>query len=316
MSIGIIIGFIIAVIVLAAVVAAALNFKKKNSKAAVACICVALVGALAIAVVPLSFKTVQTGEVAVVKHLGLAKEVKTPGTYFSFWLTDTYDYYDTKVQNVDIVTASYSSDAQTMNVQMTLQYQVMNDKVLEVANQYGSLETLQNRIQSISIEKTKSILSSYKAMDIIANRASMSPAVEKAIIDAVGEEYFVNIVAVVLTNIDFSDAFEQAVEEKMIAEQSKLKAEYENETKVAQAEAEAQAKLKAAEAEIEIAKAEAEAKKIAAEAEAKANEIIQQSLTDVILREKYLEKWNGELPDVLTGNDNTSILIPFDENEQ
>lgn len=310
MFIGTLIGFIIAVIIAASVIAAALKFKNRNKKAAGVCLCIALVGALAFAVVPLSFKTVQTGEVAVVKHLGLAKEVKTPGTYFSFWLTDTYDYYDTKVQNVDIITASYSSDAQTMNVQMTLQYRVMADKVLNVAGQYGSLDTLQNRIQSIAIEKTKSILSSYKAMDIIANRAAMSPEVEQAIIKAVGDEYFVNVVAVVLTNIDFSDAFEQAVEEKMIAEQSKLKAEYENETKVARAEAEAQAKLKAAEAEIEIAKAEAEAKKIAAAAEAEANEIVEKSLTDSILREKYLEKWDGKLPDVVAGSDNTSILIP------
>ena len=49
-------------------------------------------------------------------------------------------------------------------------------------------------IKSIAIEKTKSVLSSHKAMDIIANRASISPAVEDAIMAAVGEEYFVNII--------------------------------------------------------------------------------------------------------------------------
>ncbi len=316
MAIGMIVGFIIAVLIVAFAIGAAVSFKKKAGKRAGIFGAFIAVALLALALVPSSFHTVETGEVAVVKHLGLAKEVKTPGTYFSFWLTNTYDYYDTKVQNVDIVTAAYSSDAQTMNIQMTLQYQVMNDKVLNVANQYGSLDTLQNRIQSIAIEKTKSTLSSYKAMDIIAQRASMSPAVEDAIIQAVGDEYFVNIVAVVLTNIDFSDAFEQAVEDKMIAEQSKLKAEYENETKIAQAAAEAEAKLKEAQAEIEIAKAEAEAKKIAADAEAEANGIINDSLTEKILQEKYLEKWNGELPDVMTGEGGTSIMIPFDDEEE
>ena len=59
--------------------------------------------------------------------------------------------------------------------------------------------------------------------------------------DIVGNEYFVKVNTVVLTNIDFSDAFESAVEEKMIAEQAKLKAEYENQTKIDQAEAEAAA---------------------------------------------------------------------------
>ncbi len=329
MSIGIIIGFIVVVAMIGLSIAAYNQYKKNTEniktakrqgvipakKTPIPTLNIILILALALVfvTVPFSFRTVQTGEVAVEKVLGEAKTVKTPGTYFAFWLTNTYDYYDTKVQNVDIIAAAYSSDAQTMNIQMTLQYQVMDDKVLDVANQYGSLLTLQNRIQSIAIEKTKSILSSYKAMDIIADRASMSPAVENAIKDAIGQDYFVNVNTVVLTNIDFSDAFEQAVEDKMIAEQSKLKAEYENQTKIAQAEAEATAKLKAAQAEIEIAKAQAEAKKIAAEAEAAANQILNDSLTDKILQEHYLEKWNGELPDVMTGSDNTSILIPAPE---
>ena len=239
-GIGLIAAFIIAVFVLAMIAGSVFSFRKAG-KLKFAFIALALIGALAFVIVPPSLRTVQTGEVAVVKHLGLAKEVKTPGTYFSFWLTDTYDYYDTKVQNIDISTAAYSSDAQTMDVQMTLQYRIVSDKVLNIANQYGSLATLQSRIQSIAIEKTKSILSSYKAMDIIAKRASMSPAAEEAIKEAIGEEYFVNVVAVVLTNIDFSDAFEQAVEDKMIAEQSKLKADYENETVIAKAAAEAEA---------------------------------------------------------------------------
>ena len=315
MAIGIIISFVLVALIVILAILALVSIRKKTNKKSIVLAALIAVALLALVLVPSSFRTVETGEVAVVKHLGLAKEVKTPGTYFSFWLTNTYEYYDTKVQNVDITTAAYSSDAQTMNIQMTLQYQVMNDKVLNVANQYGSLETLQNRIQSIAIEKTKSILSSYKAMDIIADRASMSPAVEEAIINAVGDEYFVNIVAVVLTNIDFSTAFEQAVEDKMIAEQAKLKAEYENETKIAQAAAEAEAKLKEAQAEIEIAKAKAEALKIAAEAEANANGILDESLTEKILQQIYLEKWNGELPDVMTGNDNTSIMIPFEDKE-
>jgi regulator of protease activity HflC (stomatin/prohibitin superfamily) len=239
----------------------------------------------------MSFHTVDTGEVAVVKHLGQAKQVRTAGTYFNLWLTDEYQKYDAKVQNVPIETAAYSSDAQTMNIQMNLQYQILSDKVLNIANQYGSLEALNVRIQAIAIEKTKATLASHKAMDIIADRAAMSPAVEEAVRLAVGEEYFVNIVSVVLTNIDFSDAFESAVEEKMIAEQQQLKSEYENQTKVAKAEAEAKAKI------------------VAAEAQAKANELLEQTLTDKILQEMYINKWNGILPQVVAG-EQANLLIP------
>jgi predicted trehalose synthase len=84
---------------------------------------------------------------------------------------------------------------------------------------------------------------------------------------------------------------------------------------LAQAAAEAEAKLKEAEAAIEIAKAEAEAKKIAADAEAEANRIVNDSLTDKILQEKYLEKWDGKLPNVMTGEGGIDILFPVEATE-
>ncbi len=240
----------------------------------------ALFIALTILIAP-CFHTVDTGEVAVVKHLGEARDVRTAGTHFDFWITNTYTFYDAKVQNLDIATVTYSSDAQTMDVAMTLQYQIMSDKAIEIAKEYGSLTVLQNRIQSIAIEKAKSVLSSYKAMDIISERATMSPLVEESIKTAISDKYFVTISTVVLTNIDFSDAFEKAVEDKMIAEQNQLRAEYENAAKIAAAEAEAEAaiqkakgeaeaKLTAAQAEIEIAKAKAEAKIAQAQGDADA----------------------------------------------
>ena len=206
-----------------------------------------------------SFRTVDTGEVAVVKYMGEAKTIRQSGTHFDFWVTNTYSKYDAKVQNLEISTAAYSSDAQTMNVNMTLQYQILSDKAIDIAREYGSLSVLQSRIESIAIEKAKSVLSSHKAMDIISLRASMSPLVEEAIKEAIADKYFVTISTVVLTNIDFSDAFEKAVEDKMIAEQNQLRAEYENAAKIAAAEAEAKAA-------IEKAQGQAEAKLKAAEA--------------------------------------------------
>lgn len=309
MVIGIILGIVFAILAIVGVFVAISGFDDYNNVKGFIGVAIAIIMAICFIIIPFSFHTVDTGEIAVVKHLGEAKEVKTSGTHFNLWVTNKYMYYDTKVQNVDISTAAYSSDAQTMDITMTLQYQIMPDNVMDIAKQYGTLEALQTRIQSVATEKTKAALSEHKAMDIIANRASMSPAVEALIREAIGDDYYVRVVTVVLTNIDFSDAFETAVEEKMIAEQTKLKADYENQTKIAQAEANAEAKLKAAQAEIEIEKANAEAKKIAAEAEAEANRLVQNSITDKILEKQYLDKWNGVLPSVVAGED-ASIMIP------
>ena len=333
MAIGIIIGIVLAVLAIAGFVAAYLFYENDNGVGIGISVVIAIALVIAFIIVPFSFHTVDSGEVAVVKHLGEIRDIKTAGTHYDFWMTNKYVYYDTKVQNVEGVTAAYSSDAQAMDIQMSIQYQIISDKVIDIATQYGKLNTLQSRITSIAIEKTKSVLSGYKAMDIIANRATISPAVEAVIKEAVGEEYHINIVAVVLTNIDFSDAFELAVEEKMIAEQAKLKAEYENQTKVAQAQAEAEAKLKAAQAEIDIAKAQADAKlkqaeaqiniakaeaealKIQAEAEAAANKIISESITPELLDKFIAEGWDGKLPTVMGGEG--QYILPsdiFDDN--
>lgn len=311
MAIGIIVGIVLFLLAMGAFILCGVC--NENGSGVGAGICGVLGALLVIAfiIVPFSFHTVQTGELAVVRHLGKITDVREAGTNFDLWFVNRYEKYDTKVQNVDIATAAYSSDAQTMEITMTLQYQIMPDKVVDIATQYGSLEILQNRIQSIAIEKTKAVLSSYKAMDIIAQRAAISPAVEEAIKVAIGDDYFVKVNTVVLSNIDFSDAFESAVEDKMIAEQAKLKADYENEKTIAAAEAEAAAKLKEAEAQKAIAAAEAEALLIKANAEAEANRIISESITNELLDKILVERWDGQLPDTYVGDgSDLGIILP------
>lgn len=281
MAIGIITGIVLFILAVGLFVGAYKFYDNDVKAGQVICLVLAIICCLAFIIVPFSFHTVNSGELAVVRNLGKITGTRDAGTNFDLWVTTSYQKYDTKVQNVDIATAAYSSDAQTMEVAMTLQYQVMPDKVVDIATQYGTLDVLQGRIQAIVTEKAKAVLSSHTAMDIIANRAAISPEVEQAIKAAIGENYFVSINTVVLTNIDFSDAFEKAVEDKMIAEQAKLKAEYDNETKIAKAEADAKALM------------------IAAEAEAAANELLTKSLTEQVLESKFYEKWDGKLPQVM-----------------
>ena len=294
--------------------------------------------ALLLLLIPSSFHTVQAGEVAVVKHLGKAENVRTAGTYFDFWLTETYEIYDAKVQNLEISAQAYSKDAQTMDISMTVQYQINATKVIEIANKYGTNTVLENRIQSIATEKAKSNLSSYSAMEIIEKRSSISPQVEALIKETVDDEYCVDIVAVVLTNIDFSDAFEQTVEDKMIAEQEKLKAQYEKETAIINAEKELEVAKLAAEAQIEVSRAEARALQLKSVEVARAlgftilekevkdeNDVVTsveytidftgksadevKLITEYLKYIEYLSKWDGKLPSVVTG-DSATVMIP------
>lgn len=309
MAIGIFVGIFIAILMVVSFAVAGMSFDSNKEDVGIIATIVGVVLIISFIVVPFSFHTVSSGEVAVVKHLGKITDVKTAGTHYDLWVTNKYVTYDAKIQDFEIFTSAYSSDAQPMEIDMTIQYRINADQVIDIATQYGNLNVLQNRIESVAIERVKAVLSSYKAMDIIAKRATISAEVETAIKETIGDEYYVNVTTVVLDNIDFSDAFEQAVEDKMIAEQAKLKADYDNETKVAKAKADAEAKLKAAQAQIDIAKAEAEALMIAAEAEAKANEIISKSITDKILEKNTIEKWDGKMPTVVGSG---SYILPSD----
>ena len=320
--------------------------------------------------VPGSFHQVNAGEVAVVKHLGEIVNVRYPGTYFDFYMTNEYKIYDAKVQQVEITTAAYSKDGQTMDLEVFLQYQIQTEKVMEIAIEYGSLEALQSRIETQTIEKTKAIMSSDIAMNIIQNRAVFSNSVSDAVRAGISDDYYVNVRDVVLTNIDFTDEFEKSVESKVIAEQEKQAA-------ITRAEAELEVAKLEAQKKIEEARGNAESQKILAQASAEAatykiielaktlgyhvDETYLYSVTtrdadgnivsvietafdtkqnetddvvfigtkyvidittgpgvekfktlveDYLQYLAYLEKWNGELPDVVAGDDAISIIIP------
>lgn len=342
--------------------------------------------------IPSSFHQVEAGQVAVMKSLGKIVGTRMPGTYFDFCLTSKYIYFDTTVQKLDINTNSYSSDAQTMNIQMTVQYRIDPSKAENILTEYSNMSSLAQRIEKVADDNVKSILSKYTAMKIIETRSMISPEVEQTIKEAVGNRYYVQVTAVNLTNIDFTDEFEKAVEDKVVAEQQK-------EAAITKAEQELEVAKLTAQAKIEAARGDAESQKIIASASAEAmalkivefakslgftvnetyiqnietlletvetgekissqneeTEVTSSPITGVMISYEdegtirktittslvstqysivydeshtkedlkvivdfvkyleYLEKWDGKLPEVMTGTDGVDIIIPSDSN--
>ncbi len=310
------------------------------------CLSVALI--LILVFVPASIHQIDAGEVAVVKVWGDAKEVRTAGIHYDFWISHKYEIYDCKVQQIVTTTETYSSDGQTMDIELVIQYKIQQENAMNIAKTYGGLQMLEGRIETVALEKMKSVLAQKSAMTIIETRATISPAIEESVRNAITADYYVDITTVVLTDISFTDAFEKTVEDKMIAEQEKLKAEYEKEKAIIQAEQALEvAKL---DAEAKLAEAEGNAKAVETLAQAQANAIKLKSIeaarmlgfeikatetedgteyninfdgksaeeiqviSDYLKYIEYLSVWNGELPDVVTGTDAT-ILIPTQKGE-
>ena len=255
-----IITFIILIGILVAVVSMSLLKNRKITGAVSGTL--AFLMLVALIFIPGSFHQVDTGSVAVVRHLGKITNLRQPGTHFDWWMVNTYESYDTKVQQDHILTAAYSKDGQTMELEVFLQYQVQSENIMKIATEYGSLDALQSRIETQTIEKTKAVMSSAEAMTIIQNRAQFSNDVSEAVRNGISADYYVNVRDVVLTNIDFTDEFEKSVENKVIAEQDK------------------QAAITKAEGELEVAKLEAQKKIEAARGDAEAQKIVAQATAE------------------------------------
>ena len=226
--------------------------KKKNLVGGI----ISVAGLVLTILVPPSFHQVEAGQVAVVKSLGKVVGTRHPGTYFDFHLVNEYTYFDTTIQKLDVSTASYSSDAQTMEIQMTIQYKIDATKAENILTEYTNMTSLAQRIEKVADDNVKTVLSQYTAMKIIETRAKISPEVESVIKNEVDDKYYVTVTAVNLTDIQFTDEFEKSVENKVIAEQEK------------------EAAITKAEQELEVAKLEAEAKIVAAQGDAESQKII------------------------------------------
>lgn len=258
----------------------------------------AFISLICFIIVPFSIRVVEANEVAVVKYWGEAKEIRTSGTHFNDYISSSYVYYPISIQQIDNEIQAYSQDAQAMTAKLVVQYKVQADKVINITKEYGDNEVLKTRIQSIAEEKVKSVLSKKQAMAIIETRATLSSDILTAM-EGAFDSYYVVVTNVVINDISFSEAFEQAVENKMIAEQDQLKAEYEKQKKITEAEALLEVAKKEAEASIEKSKGDAEALKIMQEAW----DNLSTEVKEVMLKQLAIESWNGQLPDTMVGTD-------------
>lgn len=175
---------------------------------------------------------------------------------------------------------------------MTVTYQINPDRSAWI---YANVSDYKNSLVSENIVASAIKSSSKVLSDTDAtNRSIVEPLIMKnlqASIDEKCGEDVVAILKVTVNDIDFDESYQAAIASKQQAQLAAEQQEIENKKAV------------------DKAKADAEAKLIKSKAEAEANDTLEKSLTDKILKEKYIEKWDGKLPSVMTGDDGSSIMI-------
>jgi regulator of protease activity HflC (stomatin/prohibitin superfamily) len=185
--------------------------------------------------------------------------------------------------------SAFSSDLQIVMVAFKTLYRIPEAKVVELyqkfqGDPYTSL--VEPRIQ----EELKQTTSMYRAEELVKNREKIKAEVLGKVKSAVGDVLFITDLAI--TNFDFTDELEKAIEQKTIREQEALAKHF----------------------ELEKAKKDAEITYVNAEAEARAVKIKGEAirLAPSVIQLEIVKKWNGVSPQsVVTGRGGADVLLPL-----
>ena len=200
---------------------------------------------------------------------------------------------DVQTQKVEVDATAASKDLQNVAAKVAVNWAIQPAAVRDIYQNIGDEDALANRLLAPAIQEAiKAATAQFSAEELVTKRAQVSELIAKNLFDRLSKSG-INVSDINILNFDFSDSFDKAIEAKVQAEQEALTAknqlariEYEGKQKVATANAEAEAKVASA-------KAEAEAIRIQSEA-------IQKNGGDQYVELKRIEKWNGNVPTMVT----------------
>lgn len=234
--------------------------------------------------------TVPTGFVGVKTRFGkIQADVIQEGLNTKVPFIEKIVKIDCKTQKLEVESNTASKDLQDVNLKVAINYNVIKDTAntlyKEIGKKYEDIV-----VNPAILESVKSVTAQYTAEELITKRAEVSSKMQEVLKEKIVNKGF-NVVDFNVTDLNFSDAYNQAIEKKQVAEQEAKQAEY----------------------ELQKSQVENERKIAEAEANAKVMEVQNASTTEQAIRlkeleieQKMIEKWNGQLPTTATGNS-----IPF-----
>ena len=216
-------------------------------------------------------KIVETGERGVVLRMGKFVGIMDEGLNFRIPLIDKVEKLNIREVNFSSTGEVSSKDMQTIHVDVSLIYALNPAEVGRVYQKYSTKyeETL---IKPTLAEITNSIIANYPIEEFVEKRTEITNKINEAFVEKTTNSAIV-VKSLLITNHDFSDEYNKAIESKKVAEQGALKAKYDLERVTL---------------------------------EARAQQEKQKSLSPMVLQEKAIDKWDGKLPNYYSGNN-----LPF-----
>jgi len=232
---------------------------------------------------------VNAGQRGIVLQLGAVRPVVfTEGLHFKIPFIQQVIQVDVRVQKSQSDQTAASKDLQTVTTTVAVNFHLepsqTNKLYQDVGLAYGE------RIVDPAIgEAVKAITAQYTAEELISKRSEVSARIKETLALKLATYYMI-LDEINITEFKFSEEFNNAIEQKQIAEQQALKANLD----LQRIEIEAKQK-------IEQAKAEAESLRL--QKQEVTTELVK--LREIEAQIKAIEKWDGKLPNVTGG------AVPF-----
>jgi len=175
---------------------------------------------------------------------------------------------DSRSQKRTVITQAFSSDIQQVDITCSINFSVPSDGCRRLYETVG-VNYYDTIMMPRLMENIKAVFANYSAEKLIAVRNELSTQVMEHLTREMSV-YGITVISLSIEDMDFSDAFTDAVEAKQVAEQTKLRVETEQAQQVSVEKATAERRIITANAEAEeraiLAQADADVARIEADA--------------------------------------------------
>ena len=236
-----------------------------------------------------AFTVISAGHTGVQVTLGEVNPLPlTEGVHFVNPISSIKDV-DVRLQKAELKGANAGTkDLQVVHTDIVVNYRLDPLKVPHIYKEYGL--NVDEKVLGPGInEAFKSVTGHYTSEELVTKRDLVSQEILQHLITKMAP-FNIAVSNISLVNFGFSQAYQQAIEDKVISAQKTAKAQQDLE------------RIKV-EAASRIAQADGEAKAIAIQAAA-----IQSNGGENYVKLQWIEKWNGELPSTMLGGDTKTLM--------
>jgi len=259
-----------------------------------------------------SMYTVDQGERGVVLHYGEVSKVADPGLHFKWPYIDRVVRIPTRTTTGTLKDIfGYSSDQQPAQITLSVTFSIADDGVEALYTQFGKIDKLYDlAVVPIVTQEIKTVFGQFTAIRSVQHREELNNKTRDAIVNALAKYPYLRIESVQIENVDFSDAYEQTIEDRMKAEVEVERYKQNLERERIEAQIAATRAQGQADAQIKAAEAEAKAIELRSKAEAASINTKGEALRQnpEIIRLMQIERWNGILPQTMLPNSAVPML--------